>query len=101
MGLVTNKRAVQYLGACSRARFRGCKSWKSLRPLLGLDISHACWASLQALLGVSGTRGPSKSTGKSERNRRVRLRVALDDVTFALQGSRFFRHLLVDELTRL
>jgi hypothetical protein len=64
------------------------------------DVLHRGWASSQALLGISGNKGAPKGAGKSERSRRVRLRVALDDVTFALQGSRFFRHLLVDELMK-
>jgi len=70
----------------------GATQATSIRPGAASEFSSIC-GSLQALALVE------VGGGRAERTRRVTLRIADDDVMFALQGSRFFRTVLVDELT--
>jgi hypothetical protein len=71
-----------YFSICRRAH---------IRPEGKNEITAACSTLCDmALLGI----------GKGKEGlRRVTMRVSKDDVAFALQTTRFFKHLLVDELT--
>lgn len=60
-----------------------------MRPLTAAEFSGMCTVLAdQALLSIGG--------GREERLRRVTMKVQEDDVTFALQGVRFFRNILHD-----